>query len=121
MSKYSPPSHQEVLEAIASIESEKYPRLRRRAKEAFLGRKGWNRTSASKNGPKKRWLSPSDRIFAHLLYKAGITDRVGERILHCKWRNGMNFWNARNDGKRLLAARKRVVHQKTQEAEAVVA
>jgi hypothetical protein len=115
-SKYAPPSKTEVLEAIVAIPEEN---LRRRARETFLQRTGWNRTSASKNGNKKRWLSPFDRVLAHKLYMSGgagkiVTDRIGERILHCKWRNGMNFWNARNDGKRLLAAKKRL--QKTLQA-----
>ena len=105
-SKYAPPAREEVLEAIGALKKES---LRRRARETFLTRKGWNRTSASKNGNKKRWLSPSDRVFAHQLYVAGMTDRLGERVLHCKWRNGMNFWNARADGKRLLADKRRAL------------
>lgn len=116
-SKYSPPQKEEVLEVIASIPDEG---LRRRARDTFIKRKGWNRTSASKNGSKKRWLTPSDRVFAHRLYVAGVTDRIGERVLHCKWRNGMNFWNARNDGKRLLAAKRRMA-AKVQKAEPVEA
>lgn len=117
MSKYARPTHEEILKALSLIEDE---HIRRRARETFLGRKGWNRTAASKNGNKNRFLSPSDRAFAHRLYKAGITDRLGECVLHCKWRNGMNFWNARNDGKRLIAARKRAeAKAKLQKAAAV--
>jgi len=103
--KYAPPKRVEVLEAIDNIQDKN---LRRRARKAFLTRKGWSRTCASKNGPKKRWLTPADRVFAHELYSKGnITDRIGERILHCKWRNGMNFWGARKDGKVLLEAKRR--------------
>jgi hypothetical protein len=103
--KYPRPTREEVLEVIAAIPDEN---LRRRARDNFNERKGWNRTSASKNGSKKRWLTPNDRVLAHLLYaKGNVPDRIGECVLHCKWRNGMNFWNARNDGKRLLAAKRR--------------
>jgi len=116
--KYSPPARDEVLEAIGTIKDES---LRRRARNAFTKKGSWNKTSASKNGNKKRWLSPAERVFAHQLYKAGITDRIGERVLHCKWRNGMNFWGARKDGKRLLEAKRRAVAKakKAQKAEAV--
>jgi hypothetical protein len=125
MKKYPPIPKTDVLEAIARIPDES---LRRRARDTYLKRKGWSMTSASKNGNKKRWLSLSDRVFAHKLYMSGgagkiITDRIGERVLHCKWRNGMNFWNARVDGKRLIAAKKRAVAKaraKTSKPTAVV-
>jgi hypothetical protein len=123
MKKYPPIPRPAVLEAIARIPDES---LRRRAKKTYITRKGWNMTSASKNGNKNRWLTPSDRVFAHKLYMSGgagkiITDRIGERILHCKWRNGMNFWNARVDGKRLLSAKRRAKATAKAKPTAVVA
>ena len=115
--KYAPPKRDEVLEAIGNIKPDN---LRRRARKAFNTRKGWSRTCASKNGPEKRWLSPADRVFAHELYSQGdITDRIGERVLHCKWRNGMNFWGARKDGKRLLEAKRRAKAKAAKKEKAV--